>query len=92
MSHDHPLKELLNERVVLDTATQIVYIGNLVRMTDHVFVLTDADMHDCRDGHASKEVYLVEAYRDGVTPNRRRVIVMRSTVISVSALSDVIDD
>ena len=84
-----PLERLLNEQVILDTATPIVYIGKLVELTDHAFVLTETDMHDCRDGHASKELYLSEAYRGGVTVNRRQVIVMRSAVISVSRLADV---
>ena len=85
-----PLKRLLNEQVILDTATPIVYIGTLVELTDHAFVLTETDMHDCRDGHAGKELYLSEAYRGGVTVNRRQVIVMRSAVISISRLADVL--
>ncbi len=85
-----PLQRMLNEYVVLDTATPIVYIGKLVEITDQVFVLGDADMHDCRDGHAGKEVYLVEAHRDGLAVNRRNVVVMRSVVISVSRLADVV--
>ena len=49
---------LLNETVVLDTGTPIVHIGVLREVTDAAFVLSDADMHDCRDGHAHKEHYL----------------------------------
>ena len=85
-----PLERLLNEQVILDTATPIVYIGKLVELTDHAFVLSETDMHDCRDGHAGKELYLTEAYRGGVTVNRGQVIVMRSAVISVSRLADVV--
>ncbi len=85
-----PLERMLNEYVVLDTATPIVYIGRLVEITDRVFVLADADMHDCRDGHASKEVYLAEAKRDGLAVNRRNIVVMRSVVISASRLADVV--
>ncbi len=85
-----PLERMLNECVVLDTATPIVYIGRLVEITDRVFVLADADMHDCRDGHANKEVYLAEAKRDGLAVNRRNIVVMRSVVISASRLADVV--
>lgn len=85
-----PLERMVNEQVVLDTATPIVYIGKLLEITDHVFVLEEADMHDCRDGHANKEVYLAEAYRDGVAVNRRKVVVMKSVVISVSRLADIV--
>ena len=87
-----PLKRMLNELVVLDTATPIVYIGMLAELTDHVFVLIDADMHDCRDGHANKERYLAEAHRDGVPVNRRQVVVMRAVVISVSCLGDIVSE
>ncbi len=87
-----PLSRLINEKVVLDTGSSIVYIGRLVELSDHTFVLETADMHDCRDGHLNKEAYLAEASRDGLAVNRRRVIVMRSAVISVSRLDDVVID
>jgi hypothetical protein len=85
-----PLRRYLEEQVVLDTATPILYLGTLQEITESVFVLADADMHDCRDGHANKEKYLVEAHQNGLAVNRRSVIVMRSVVISVSRLADVV--
>jgi hypothetical protein len=85
-----PIKNMLNETVVLDTDTPILYIGKLVEITDRTFVLHDADMHDCREGHANKEVYLAEIRRDGVAVNRRRVVVTRSVVISLSCLADIV--
>ena len=87
-----PLERMLREVVVLDTDTPIVYIGKLLEITDIAFVLAGADMHDCRDGHASKEEYLAETQCEGVTVNRRNVVVMRSAVISVSRLVDVAVD
>ena len=68
------------------------YIGKLIQITEKAFVLADIDMHDCRDGHAHKEAYLAEARCEGVTVNRRNIVVMRSAVISVSRLSDVVID
>ncbi len=85
-----PLEDMLNESVVLDTATPIVYIGTLTEVTDGLFVLADADLHDCRDGHANKERYLADVRADGVPVNRREVAVMRSFVISVSRLADIV--
>ncbi|MGD2109080.1 MAG: hypothetical protein PVI86_06785 [Phycisphaerae bacterium] len=87
-----PLQRFLEEQVILDTTTPIVYIGKLVEVTDRAFVLVDTDMHDCREGHAGKELYLAEASRDGVTVNRRKVIVSRFAVISVSRLADVVTE
>ena len=87
-----PLESMLNEQVVLDTGTPIVYIGRLVEITELAFVLSAVDMHDCRDGHAHKEAYLAEVRDEGVTPNRRNIVVMRSAIISVSRLADVVTD
>ena len=87
---DDPLQRMIGELVVLDTATPIIYIGTLVEVTDHTFVLNDADMHDCRDGHANKEHYLADSHEGDVAVNRRNVVVMRSIVISVSRLADVV--
>lgn len=84
------LTELTGRAVVLDTAGPIVYLGMLSAVVEGGFWLESADVHDCRDGHASKEAYLLEAKEQGVTVNRRRVFVMASTVISASALDDVI--
>ena len=85
-----PLARMLNEEVVLDTDSPIVYIGRMVEIGDGTFVLEHADMHDCRDGHAKKEGYLAEVKRDGVTVNRQRVVVMRSAIISVSRVADIV--
>ena len=87
-----PLEKMLNEVVVLDTANPIVYIGTLVEVTERSLVLSNADMHDCRDGHANKEHYIAQAYRDEISVNRRNVVVARTAVISVSRLSDVVAD
>jgi len=84
------LKRLVDRPVVLDTAGPIVYLGVLRELSPAGFWLQDADVHDCRDGHASKEVYVLEAHRNGVSPNRRNVFVMASSVLSVSALDDVV--
>jgi len=87
-----PIAAMLNEMVILDTGTPIVYLGRLVDLSAHTFVLEQADMHDCRDGHVQKEHYVAESQRDGVTVNRRRVVVMRAAIISISRLADVVQD
>ena len=87
-----PLQRMVGEVVVLDTGTPIVYFGKLIEVGDHTFVLEAADMHDCRDGHATQEAYIAEVREAGVSVNRRRVVVMRNTVISVSRLEDVVTD
>lgn len=84
-----PIEAMLGEKVVLDTLTRIVYLGTLAEVTDLTYVLKDADLHDCTDGFASKEEYTAAAARGGISVNRKRVVVMRSVVISLSRLEDV---
>lgn len=86
------LERLLNRTVVLDTAGSILFLGVLKEVTPGGFWLEDVDLHDCRDGHASKEAYLMEAKLNGITTNRRRVFVTASVVISGSALDDIVAD
>lgn len=86
------LAALLGREVVLDTAGTIIYLGRLVEVNPEGFWLADADVRDRVEGHASKERYVIEARLQGIRPSRRRVFVFRSTVISLSALEDVIAD
>ena len=86
-----PLDAYLTHAVVLDTSGPIVYLGRLVGVHEAGFVLEDADVHDCRDGHATKEVYVNEARHHGISPNRRQVTVLRTSVMSISKLSDVVE-
>jgi len=89
---DDPLERMIGVEVVLDTGTPIVFIGKLVEVTEHTFVLDQADMHDCRDGHATKDHYLSITRNEGVSVNRAHIVVMRNSIISVSRLADVVDD
>jgi hypothetical protein len=87
-----PLDSLLGQRVVLDTGENTIYIGRLVSRHIDGFWLEEADVHHQDEGHASREQYIAESSRDGVRVNRQRVFVFRSTVISISALSDIISE
>lgn len=86
------IEELIGRDVVLDTPGPIAYLGRLVAIDDGGYWLEDADLHDTRAGHATREQYLAESARDGIRPNRRRIYVQRMAVYSVSALADVIAD
>ncbi len=86
------LKEFVGQPVVLDTATTVVYLGILRSVGPQGFWLENADIHDCRDGHAHKEVYVHEAKADGIRTNRKSVFVMRVAVMSVSALRDIVPE
>jgi len=88
------LDMLLNQRVVLDTAGPLIYIGTLVAFDEQGYWLTDADLHDRSDGYCTKEEYVSETREieksDAPRVNRRRVFVDRQVVYSVSAIEDVL--
>ncbi len=86
------LDELVGQLVVLDTAGPIVYLGRLAACEPTGFWLVEADLHNVEEGHATREQYIAESSRDGVRVNRRRVFVFAHTVISASALKDIIAD
>lgn len=83
---------LIGLNVVLDTAGPFVYLGRLVSYNSDGFLLTDADVHNTEDGHAPREQYITEAARDGIRVNRTRVFILRNSVVSVSALDEVVKD
>jgi hypothetical protein len=86
------LQGLMGRNVVLDTQGTILYLGKLVEVRETGLWLEDADVHDCTEGHASKELYLIEAAHYGIRVNRRRVFVLRSSVLSTSAIEDIVTD
>jgi hypothetical protein len=83
------LTDLIGNKVVLDTAGPIIYLGTLRAVTSEGFWLSEADVHDRSEGSMNKELYVIEARRQGISANRRRVLVLRSVVTSISALDDV---
>ncbi len=86
------LKAYSGRQVILDTAGSTVYLGILKEVTETGFWLEHADIHDCHEGHAGKEVYVFEAKSNGIRTNRKRLFVMRSAVISIAALDDVVQE
>src|SRR5690606_21556936 len=91
-SSNGELNVLLNKPVVLDTAGPVLFLGRLLSAREDGFWLEEADVHHSDDGHATREQYIAEAARYGIRPNRQRVFVFRHTVISISALSDIMND
>ena len=86
------LQGLIGRNVVLDTPGPIVYLGRLTEVNETGIWLEGCDLHDCSEGHAGKEYYIIESAHYGIRVNRRRVFVLRSSVMSASALDDVVTD
>ncbi|GAB4148572.1 MAG: hypothetical protein Tsb009_22450 [Planctomycetaceae bacterium] len=89
MSTDPLLAELIGQPVVLDVASRYVYLGTLAERGEHYFILANADVHDLRDTSTTRELYVIEAKRHGIHPNREKVFVRVDEVVSLSALDDV---
>ena len=84
------IEPLLGQNVVLDTGGTTFYIGRFISEHPDGFWLADADVHHQDEGHASREQYIAESARDGIHVNRQRVFVFRTSVISISALADIV--
>ena len=85
------LDELTGREVVLDAASLYVYVGTLVGRDDLYLILDNADVHDLRDTATTRERYVLDSKRHGVRSNRRRVLVRREEIVSLSALDDVLE-
>ena len=63
------LDELIGQKVVIDLRSTFVCLGTLVRVDDHYLEVRNADLHDLRDTHSSRENYVAAALVAGVKRN-----------------------
>ena len=82
---------LIGQTVILDTSSQLLYIGRLKSADGFFFELEEADVHDSQESSTAKEVYLIESKKYGVKKNRKSVHVRAGLVVSLSLLEDVIE-
>lgn len=88
---EHELSALVGQTVIVDVKGRYLYIGTLRKIGAQAVVLGDVDVHFCDDSQTTSEFYLVETKKNGVRSNRATVYVMRSEVLSVSRLEDVVE-
>jgi hypothetical protein len=86
------LEEFVNDKVVVDLRSTYVCIGTLVRFDEHWLELRNADIHDFRDTDTSRENYVAAARDTGIKRNRKRALVARAEIVSVSRFDDVAYD
>lgn len=84
------MKGYFNKVVVLDTSTRWVYIGTLKEENNTFFILEDADAFDVSDTTLSKHEYVMMVKKDGVAPNRKKVLVYKAIVTGVTLLEDIL--
>ena len=87
--HQDVIRDFMNREVVIDMASQYVYAGTLVAEDPAYLVLENADVHDLRDTNTTRELYVVDTRRYGVRVNRKRVLVRKGDVVSISLLEDI---
>jgi len=86
------LEEMMGEKVVVDLRSAFVCLGTLLRADEHFLELRNADLHDLRDTETTRELYVAESKATGIKRNRRRVLLVRSEVIALCRLDDIVDE
>jgi hypothetical protein len=85
------MDEFVGQIVVLDLRSPFVCLGRLHQVGEHYLEVRNADLHDLRDTQTTRENYVAASRFTGIKRNRKRVLVLRSEVVAVSALADVVE-
>lgn len=83
--------EFLGQVVVLELRSPFVCLGKLQRQTGEFLEVVNADFHDLRDTQTTRENYVVSSRTTGIKRNRKRVLILRSEVVAVARLEDVVE-
>jgi hypothetical protein len=86
------LDDFLGKVVVVDLRSPFVCLGTLHRLDDLHLDMRNADLHDLRDTDSTREYYVAASRLTGVKRNRKRVLIVRSEVVALSCLDDVVDE
>lgn len=86
------LQEMVGEMVVVDMRSEFVCLGTMTRVDDYFVEMKNADLHDLRDTDTTRENYTADARATGIKRNRKRVLLLRSEIVAVAQLEDVVDD
>ena len=86
------LEEFGGQVVVVDLHSPYVCLGTLATLDDRFIDLRDADLHDLRDTHTSRENYIAASLSTGIKRNRKRVLLARSAVVAIALFSEVVDE
>lgn len=83
------LKKFLQKKIVVDTRSSWIYIGTLENIGSGSIQLSDVDVHDSRDTHTTKDIYLLDSKKTGIKSNRESVRINIDYIVSFSTLDDV---
>jgi len=83
------LAALIGQEVVIDLISPYVCLGTLRGHDAEFLDVADADLHDFRDSHATREIYVYDSARLGIRRNRARVLIRRTDVVGITRVRDV---
>jgi hypothetical protein len=86
------VEELIGSKVVIDLRSEYVCLGTLMRVDEHFLELKHADLHDLRDTDTTRENYVAESVATGIKRNRRRLLLLRTEIVAIARLEDVMDE
>jgi hypothetical protein len=86
------LEEMMGQKIVVDLRSEYVCLGTLVRADDHFLELKNADLHDLRDTDTTRELYVIDSRDTGIKRNRRRMLLVRTDIVAIARLDDVMDE
>ncbi len=86
------LETLVGKKIVVDLSSRYVCLGRLHAYDEHFLELHSADLHDLRDSDTTRENYVAESRATGIKRNRKRVFLVRTEIVGISLLADVVDE
>jgi len=86
------LDEMIDARVVVDLRSEYVCLGTLLRYDEHFLELKNADLHDLRDTDTTRENYVAESKMTGIKRNRKRLLLVRTDIVAIARLEDVVEE
>jgi hypothetical protein len=84
------LEEMIGQKIVVDLRSEYVCLGTLVRIDEHFLELKNADLHDLRDTETTRDLYVIESHDTGIKRNRRRLLLVRTDIVAIALLEDVV--
>jgi small nuclear ribonucleoprotein (snRNP)-like protein len=85
------IEEFLNQRVVIDLRGEFVCLGTLHRIDETFLELRNADIHDLRDSDTTRENYVAASVATGIKRNRRRLLLVRTEIVAIALMDDVVE-
>jgi hypothetical protein len=86
------LEDFIGQKVVVDLRSEYVCLGTLLRADELYLELRNADLHDLRDTDTTRENYVASSRDTGIKRNRKRLLLVRTEVVAIARLDDVVDE